>query len=79
MVTTSLRLLVLGAVETRLAKHPTAEFSLADILLEISVDIGAEHPSGLDGKVCEILKTAPGIQVAGTERWRAADLRPPAA
>lgn len=56
MVTTSLRLLVFGAVEIRLAKHPTADFSLADILSEISVDIGSQHPSGIDGAVREILR-----------------------
>jgi hypothetical protein len=78
MLTTSLRLLVFGAVETRLANHPTADFSLADILSDISSDIGAEHPSGIDGAVREILRTAPGIQISDRGRWRGVDSQPPA-
>lgn len=78
MVSTSFRSLVLGAVESRLAKQPLDEFSLFDILSELSRDIGAERLPSIVPDVLDALRIAPGIKPSGMGRWRA-DSLPPAA
>lgn len=73
MVSTSLRLLVVGAVESILVKRPGEIFSLADVLAVLRADLGAE---ALDQKRIEIFEAvvdAPNIEAAGFECWRAVD------
>lgn len=73
MVSTSLRLLVVGAVERILAKHPGENFSLADVLAVLRSDLG---PDVLDQKRIEIFATVvdlPNVEPVGVECWRPID------